>query len=69
MVCNGMGLCAHNPDRVINRLARRVKGGDIVLLHDGDHRTLEGDRRHATLSALEHWLPRWNDAGVRFKNF
>lgn len=55
---------AHNPDRVINRL-RRVRGGDIVLLHDGDHRVIEGDRRH-TLAALEYWLPRWKDAGMRF---
>ena len=54
----------HNPDRIINRL-RGVRGGDIVLLHDGDHRTLEGDRRH-TLAALEYWIPRWKDAGTRF---
>ncbi|HLW43896.1 MAG TPA: polysaccharide deacetylase family protein [Candidatus Acidoferrales bacterium] len=49
---------------VIHRL-RRVTGGDIVLLHDGDHRVLEGERRH-TIAALEHWLPRWKDAGLRF---
>ena len=49
---------------VIRRL-RRVRGGDIVLLHDGDHRVLEGDRRHS-VAALEHWLPRWQDAGLRF---
>lgn len=57
---------ATDPRSVINHL-RRVKGGDIVLLHDGDHRVLEGDRRH-TVAALEHWLPRWKDAGIRFKN-
>ena len=57
---------AHNPDRVTNRL-RHVRGGDIVLLHDGDHRTLQGDRRH-TLAALEYWLPRWKDTGMRFVN-
>jgi peptidoglycan/xylan/chitin deacetylase (PgdA/CDA1 family) len=51
-------------DPVIQRL-RRVQGGDIVLLHDGDHRVLEGRRRH-TVAALEHWLPRWKDAGIRF---
>ena len=51
-------------ERVIHRL-RRVVGGDIVLLHDGDHRLLEGDRRH-TVAALAHWLPRWKDAGMRF---
>lgn len=51
-------------ERVIERL-RRVQGGDIVLLHDGDFRVLEGDRRH-TVAAVEYWLPRWKDAGLRF---
>lgn len=49
---------------VIKRL-RGAKGGDIVLLHDGDHRKLHGDRGH-TVKALEHWLPRWRDAGLKF---
>jgi len=48
---------------VIDRL-RRVRGGDIVLLHDGDHRAPGGDRRH-TVDALAHWIPRWKDAGLR----
>ena len=51
-------------EAVIERL-RRVRGGDIVLLHDGDHRVPEGDRRH-TVRAVEYWLPRWKDAGLRF---
>ena len=50
-------------ERIIKRL-RRVRGGDIVLLHDGDHRTPQGDRSH-TVAALEYWLPRWRDAGIR----
>jgi peptidoglycan/xylan/chitin deacetylase (PgdA/CDA1 family) len=52
------------PEPVINRL-RRARGGDIVLLHDGDHRVLEGDRGH-TVGALAHWIPRRKDAGLRF---
>jgi peptidoglycan-N-acetylglucosamine deacetylase len=48
---------------VIERL-RRARGGDIVLLHDGDHQTLEGDRSHV-VAALEYWLPRWKDSGLR----
>ncbi len=51
-------------EKIIQRL-RRVQGGDIVLLHDGDHRVPEGDRRH-TVAALAYWLPRWKDAGIRF---
>ena len=49
---------------VIDRL-RRARGGDTVLLHDGDHRMMNSDRHH-TAAALEYWLPRWNDAGLRF---
>jgi len=51
------------PARIIKRL-RRVTGGDIVLLHDGDHRMMTADRAH-TVAALEYWLPRWKDAGIR----
>jgi peptidoglycan/xylan/chitin deacetylase (PgdA/CDA1 family) len=39
--------------------------GDIVLLHDGDHRALGGDRAHV-VTALEYWLPRWRDQGLEF---
>ena len=57
------------PEKLIRSLARvaRPAGahGDIVLLHDGDHRTLDGDRSHV-VAALEHWLPRWRDAGIEF---
>jgi peptidoglycan-N-acetylglucosamine deacetylase len=52
------------PERVIKRL-RHARGGDIVLLHDADHRVPEGDRQH-TVAALEDLLPRWMDAGIRF---
>jgi peptidoglycan-N-acetylglucosamine deacetylase len=51
-------------EAVIQRL-RRARGGDIVLLHDGDHRVLQGDRGHV-VKAMEYWLPRWKDAGLRF---
>jgi peptidoglycan-N-acetylglucosamine deacetylase len=49
---------------VIDRL-RRARGGDIVLLHDGDHRMMNSDRRHS-VAALEYWLPRWKDTGIGF---
>jgi peptidoglycan/xylan/chitin deacetylase (PgdA/CDA1 family) len=39
--------------------------GDILCLHDGAHRQLNGDRSR-TLAALEHWLPRWRDLGLEF---
>jgi peptidoglycan/xylan/chitin deacetylase (PgdA/CDA1 family) len=57
--------------RLIERLARvdarrpRSRGGEIILLHDGDHKRLGADRGHV-VSALEHWLPRWRDSGIEF---
>jgi|SRR5206468_7327026 len=41
----------------------RVRGGDIVVLHDGDHAALGADRRE-TVQALEYWLPKWRDKGL-----
>jgi peptidoglycan/xylan/chitin deacetylase (PgdA/CDA1 family) len=51
-------------ERISARLAR-VRARDIVLMHDGDHRALGGDRAHV-IAALEHWLPRWRDSGLEF---
>ena len=57
------------PQGLIKRLASIARAGrsqgDIVVMHDGDHRFLNGDRQHV-VAALEHWLPRWRDAGMEF---
>jgi len=57
------------PQRLIERLSRVARPGraegDVVVMHDGDHRALGGDRLHV-VAALEHWLPRWRDAGMEF---
>jgi len=45
--------------------ATRRQGGDVLCLHDGAHRVLGGDRTR-TLAALEYWLPRWRDLGLKF---
>jgi peptidoglycan-N-acetylglucosamine deacetylase len=49
--------------RLIARLGR-VHGSDVVVFHDGSHTRLNADRMD-TLRALEHWLPRWKDRGLR----
>src|SRR5262249_52463893 len=46
-------------ERVRNRVGEAHRG-DIILFHDGDHRTAKADRNH-TLRALEFLLPRWKD--------
>ena len=57
------------PQRIIETLSSVARlnrpHGDIVVMHDGDHRALGGDRLHV-VAALEHWLPRWRDAGMEF---
>jgi peptidoglycan/xylan/chitin deacetylase (PgdA/CDA1 family) len=39
--------------------------GEILCLHDGSHREQGADRTR-TLTALEHWLPRWRELGLEF---
>ena len=39
--------------------------GDILCVHDGSHRGQNADRTH-TYAALEFWLPRWRDLGLKF---
>lgn len=51
-------------EKVQSRI-RSTQAGDILLLHDGDHRKGNADRSHM-LKALEFWLPRWRDAGLNF---
>jgi peptidoglycan-N-acetylglucosamine deacetylase len=45
--------------------AAQRASGEILCLHDGAHRQLNGDRTR-TLEALEYWLPRWRDLGLKF---
>jgi peptidoglycan/xylan/chitin deacetylase (PgdA/CDA1 family) len=58
---------AENAKRNIGASASGVApgSGDILCLHDGNHRELNGDRA-PTVAALEHWLPRWRDLGLEF---
>ena len=64
---NGRDWKAQSALTMQHRL-RRVDTGDILLLHDGDHRTSNSDRGH-TLEALRYWLPRWKDSGLTFTTF
>ncbi len=56
-------------DRVVKSVKSNSRSGggwgDVLCLHDGSHRGLNGDRTR-TLAALEHWLPRWRDLGLEF---
>ena len=61
---NGHDWNRQTPSDMRRRL-EKVAAGDIVLLHDGDHRASKADRGHM-LEALEFWIPRWKDEGIPF---
>jgi peptidoglycan/xylan/chitin deacetylase (PgdA/CDA1 family) len=52
-------------DRAKNAGPRATLHGDILCVHDGSHRGQNADRTH-TYAALEYWLPRWRDLGLKF---
>jgi len=61
-------ITQHAQQSLANGSSSPVDGsgtGDILCLHDGAHRQLNGDRSR-TLASLEHWLPRWRDLGLEF---
>ena len=57
---------ADHAQRALGNGSKPTTGmGDVLCLHDGSHRQINGDRSR-TLAALEHWLPRWGDLGLEF---
>lgn len=48
-----------------NKVARQMRGGDIVLLHDGGHKAMDADRSQ-TVIATENLIRRYRDQGYDF---
>src|SRR5271169_1580464 len=54
------------PAAVIEKkVARQMRGGDVILLHDGGHRALGADRAQ-TVIATESLIRRYKDEGYEF---
>jgi peptidoglycan/xylan/chitin deacetylase (PgdA/CDA1 family) len=54
------------PAAVIERkVVRQMRGGDVILLHDGGHRALGADRAQ-TVMATENLIRRYHDRGYEF---
>ena len=51
--------------RIADRVSRRIRGGDVILLHDGGHRGMGADRAQTVL-ATEALLARWQVEGYEF---
>jgi len=55
-----------SPAAVIEKkVDRQVRGGDVILLHDGSHRGLGADRAQ-TVIATENLIRRYKDEGYDF---
>jgi peptidoglycan/xylan/chitin deacetylase (PgdA/CDA1 family) len=52
-------------DSVVKRLVDRVRGGDIVVMHDGDESAPFADQRH-TVEATARLIPEWKRRGFEF---
>lgn len=48
-----------------NKVARQMRGGDVILLHDGGHHTMGADRAQ-TVIATENLIRRYKDQGYEF---
>ena len=47
------------------QVARQIRGGDVILLHDGGHFALGADRSQ-TVIATENLIRRYKDEGYKF---
>jgi peptidoglycan/xylan/chitin deacetylase (PgdA/CDA1 family) len=47
------------------KVARQLRGGDVILLHDGGHRMMGADRSQ-TIIATDNLIRRYKDEGYEF---
>jgi peptidoglycan/xylan/chitin deacetylase (PgdA/CDA1 family) len=48
-----------------NKVARQIRGGDVILLHDGGHKQMGADRSN-TVAATDHLIERYKSEGYEF---
>ncbi len=56
---------ATSADRVEAHAVKRIRGGDVILLHDGGHKRMGTDRSH-TVEATDRIIRRYQDRGFEF---
>jgi peptidoglycan-N-acetylglucosamine deacetylase len=64
---NVTGYDWHAPpaSEIENKVNRQMRGGDVILLHDGGHRAMGADRAQ-TVIATENLIRRYTDEGYEF---
>jgi peptidoglycan/xylan/chitin deacetylase (PgdA/CDA1 family) len=56
---------ATSPDSIVNKAKSQIKGGDVILLHDGGHLALGTVRSH-TVKATDEIIRRYKTEGYEF---
>ena len=54
------------PSSAIERkVTKQIRGGDVILLHDGGHKQMGADRSQTVL-ATDHLIARYQSEGYKF---
>jgi peptidoglycan/xylan/chitin deacetylase (PgdA/CDA1 family) len=61
----GFDWNAPSAEHIERKVTRRVRGGDVVLLHDGGHRVFGADRAY-TVTASDRLISRYKSEGFEF---
>lgn len=61
----GFDWDAPSAEYIQKKVTRRVRGGDVILLHDGGHKAFGTDRSH-TVKAVDLLLTRYKAEGYEF---
>lgn len=61
----GWDWSAHSSASVEQKVSKQIRGGDIILLHDGSHLQLGVDRSH-TVAATDRLVARYKAEGYQF---
>ena len=61
----GFDWNAPSSEHIENKVTRRVRGGNVILLHDGGHLEMGADRSR-TVIATDHVIARYKAEGYEF---
>jgi len=61
----GYDWSAPSAEYIEKKVTARVRGGDVILLHDGGHQAFGTDRSN-TVKAVDALVARYRDAGFEF---
>ena len=61
----GWDWSATSPGQIVRKIQRQIRGGEVILLHDGGHVTMGTDRSH-TVAATDEIIRHYKGEGYDF---